>query len=334
MDPGSPAAAPHGQGDVFLTGASGFVGSHVLAALLARGYRVRALVRGPDLLPPGVVPVHGDLRTPATLLPALRGCRYLVHTAAVYSFSPRDGATIADVNVRGTQGLLEVARIAGVERSVVTSSSSALPPARRSRPVDEGRWAEPQPGAVTYHSSKLLQERAALRANTPVITLLPTAPVGPGDHRPTPTGKIVVDLLRGRMPATLRGGMNVVAVEDVAAAHVLALERGALRERYIAGGVNLSLAELWRLIARAAGLRGRIVPMPYAFAAAAAHADDLRVRLTGAAPAVPLEGVHMGRLDMYSTSARAIAELGYRPSSVGAAIERAVRWYREHGYAT
>lgn len=328
----SHGAAP-GEGDVFLTGASGFVGSHVLTALLASGYRVRVLVRRDDALPPGAVPVHGDLRTPATLVPALRGCRFLVHTAALYSFSPRDGTTIADVNVRGTQGLLEAARIAGIERCVVTSSSSALAPATGSRPVTERSWAEPHPGAVTYHSSKLLQERAALGATTPVITVLPTAPIGPGDHRPTPTGRIIVNLLRGRMPATLRGGMNVVAVEDVAAAHVLALERGVVRERYIAGGVNLSLAELWRLIARAAGQKARVVPLPYAIAAAAARADDVRVRLTGGSPAVPIEGVHMGRLDMFSSSTKAINELGYRPSSVGAAVERAVRWYREHGYA-
>lgn len=327
-----PAAAP-GEGDVFLTGASGFVGSHVLRALLARGYIVRALVRGSEPLPSGVVQVRGDLRAPAGLIPALRGCRYLVHTAAVYSFSPRDGTAIAEVNVRGTQGLLEAARIAGIERCVVTSSSSALAPAAGSRPVSELSWAETQPGAVTYHSSKLLQERAALSATVPVITVLPTAPIGPGDHRPTPTGKIIVDLLRGRMPATLRGGMNVVAVEDVAIAHVLALERGAMHQRYILGGVNLSLAELWRLIARAAGRRARVVPLPYMLAAVAAHIDDLRVRVAGGTPAVPVEGVRMGRLDMYSSSARAIGELGYRPSSVGAAIDRAVRWYREHGYA-
>ena len=280
-----------------------------------------------------MVAVRGDLRTPAALLPALRGCRSLVHTAALYSFSSRDATTIAEVNIRGTQGLLEAARIAGIERSVVTSSSSALAPATGSRPVTERSWAEPQPGSVTYHSSKLLQERAALSASTPVITVLPTAPIGPGDHRPTPTGKIIVDLLRGRMPATLRGGMNVVAVEDVAAAHVLALESGTVRERYILGGVNLSLAELWRLIARAAGQPARVVPLPYALAAAAAHADELRVRLTGGSPAVPLEGVHMGRLEMYSSSAKAARELGYRTSSVAAAIDRAVRWYRDHGYA-
>ncbi len=127
--------------------------------------------------------------------------------------------------------------------------------------------------------------------------------------------------------------MNVVAVEDVATAHVLALEHGQLRERYIAGGVNLSLAELWRLIARAAGRPPRAFPLPYAIAAAAARVDAVRARWTGGAPVVPLEGVHMGRLEMYSSSAKAVHELGYRASSVADAIERAVGWYREHGYA-
>jgi dihydroflavonol-4-reductase len=329
----NPAYAAPGEGDVFLTGASGFVGAHVLDALLARGYRVRALVRGSPALPPGATPVGGDLRSPASLAPALRGCRWLIHTAALYSFSPRDGAAIAAVNVRGTESLLEAARIAGVERCVVTSSSSTLAPATGSRPVTERSWAGTPTDGLTYHASKLLQERAALSARLPVVTVLPTAPVGPRDHRPTPTGRIIVDLLRRRMPATLRGGMNVVAVEDVAAAHVLALERGGPRQRYIAGGVNLSLAEFWRLIATAEGRRVRTFPLPYAIAAGAARVDDLRVRLTGGAPVVPLEGVHMGRLEMYSSSAKAVDELGYRSSSVGAAIERSVRWYRANGYA-
>jgi dihydroflavonol-4-reductase len=326
-------AAP-GEGDVFLTGASGFVGSHVLDVLLARGYRVRALTRHEIDLPAGVTVVDGDLRSPAALLPALRGCRFVIHTAALYSFSPRDGAAIAEVNVRGTEGLLEAARVAGVQRAVVTSSSSALAPARHARPVSERSWAEPAADATTYHASKLRQERAALSALVDVVTVLPTAPIGPRDHRPTPTGRIILDLLRGRIPATLRGGMNVVAVEDVAAAHILALEHGRSRERYIAGGVNLSLTELWRRILRAAGRSEATFRLPYALAAAAARIDDLRTRLSGAEPVVPLEGVHMGRLERYSTSAKAIDELGYRPSSVGAAIDRAVRWYREQGYAS
>jgi dihydroflavonol-4-reductase len=127
--------------------------------------------------------------------------------------------------------------------------------------------------------------------------------------------------------------MNIVPVEDVAAAHVLALERGGAGERYIAGGVNLTLAEMWRLISRAAGKPERAFRLPYAVAAAAARVDAVRVWATGAIPAIPLEGVRMGRLEMYSSSAKAIEELGYRPSSAGEAVERAVRWYREHGYA-
>jgi dihydroflavonol-4-reductase len=324
--------APEG-GEIFLTGASGFVGSHVLAALVAGGYRVRALVRGQWEPPPGVLTVSGDLRSPGALIPALRGCRAVVHTAALYSFSPRDRATIAAVNVRGTAGILEAARIAGVERCVVTSSSAALAPASAARPATETDWASNSHGSWSYHASKLAGERAALRAPIPVVTVLPTAPVGPGDRRPTPTGKIVVDLLRGRLPATLGGGMNVVPVEDVAAAHVLALERGRPGERYIAGGVNLTLAELWALISRAAGRPERTVRLPYAIAAAAARFDAMRVRVTRDTPAIPLEGVQMGRLNMYSSSAKAMTELGYRPSSADAAIERAVRWYREHGYA-
>jgi dihydroflavonol-4-reductase len=327
------AQAAPGEGDVFLTGASGFVGSHVLGALLARGYRVRALVRGGWDAPPGVVQVTGDLREPGAILPALHECRYLIHTAALYSFSSRDRATIVAVNIRGTSGILEAARMAGVERCVVTSSSAALPPASASRPATESDWASTTHRGWSYHASKLAGERAALSAQVSVTTVLPTAPVGPGDRRPTPTGKIVVDLLRGRMPATLGGGMNIVPVEDVAAAHVLALERGRSGERYIAGGVNVSLAELWGLISRAAGRPERTIRLPYAIAVAAARIDALRVRLTGGEPAVPLEGVRMGRLEMYSSSAKAAVELGYRPSSADDAIERAVRWYRENGYA-
>ncbi len=329
----NPAQAAPGGGDVFLTGASGFVGSHVLAALLARGYRVRALVRGPWEAPPGVEVVEGDLLAPGALIPALRECRYLIHTAALYSFAPRDRPAIAAVNIRGTAGILEAARIATIDRCVVTSSSAALAPASAAHPADETAWASADHPGWTYHASKLAGEREALRAPIAVTAVLPTAPVGPGDHRPTPTGKIIVDLMRGRMPATLGGGMNIVPVEDVATAHVLALERGRSGERYIAGGVNLTLAEMWRLISRAAGRPERTFRIPYAVAAAAARFDALRVRATGGIPAIPLEGARMGRLEMYSTSAKAERELGYRASSADEAVGRAVRWYREHGYA-
>lgn len=319
---------------VFLTGASGFVGGHVLDALLERGYAVRALVRD------GGVPgrdrceqVAGDLAAPGALVPLLRGCRYLVHTAAVYSFAPRDRAQLQAINVRGTIGLLEAARIAGVERAVVTSSSAAVGPAKGLRPAQESDWASPHHTASAYHASKVLQERAALAARIPVVTVLPTAPIGPGDARPTPTGRMVLDVMRGRMPAFLAGGMNAVDVDDVARVHVLALEHGKPRERYIAGGVNLTLAELFAVIARAAGRRAPRRRMPYPVAFAAAAVDELRSRLTGAAPRVPLEGVRMGRLMMYASSEKATSELGYQPHPIAPAIDGAVRWYRAHGYA-
>jgi dihydroflavonol-4-reductase len=322
--------------EVFLTGATGFVGSYVLDALQARGYSVRALVRGDpsSLRHNGCTVVRGDLREPGALTAAMRGCRYLVHVGAMYTFAPREAAAIRLVNVQGTRGLLEAARIAGVERAVVTSSSTAVGPARNGRPADENAWADPHHrGVSAYHASKVLQERVALAARVPVVTVLPTAPVGAGDRRPTPTGKMIVDLMRGRIPATLGGGMNVVAVTDVAAAHVDALERGRPRQRYLLGGVNLTLAELFRLIARAAGRRAPSVRMPYALAAVAAAADELRCRITGAEPNIPRDGVRMGRLFMYASSEKAVNELGYRPSPIEPAIEQAVLWYRQHGYA-
>lgn len=322
--------------DVLLTGATGFVGAHVLDALLARGYRVRALVRGdPSRLPrrPECTVVTGDLRHSGELVPALRGCRFLVHTAALYSFAPRDRAAMRDINVRGTQGLLEAARIAGVTRAVVTSSSATVGPARNGRPATEEDWAESHRHASAYHQSKLEQERAALAARVPVITVLPTAPIGPGDHRPTPTGRMVVDLMRGRMRAVLDGGMNVVDVVDVATAHVLALERGRPGERYLAGGVNLSLADIFERIALAAGRPAPRRRLPFALAAVIGAVDEARCRVSGGIPVAPLEGVRMGRLHMHVSSAKAIRELGYHPGPVEPAIARAVAWYREHGLA-
>lgn len=319
---------------VFLTGAGGFVGGHVLAELLRCGYRVRALLH--ERVPQPAVDhafelVPGDLATPGALVPALRGCRFLVHTAAVYSFAPRDRERTRTVNVLGTQGLLEAARVAGVERAVVTSSSAALGPARDGRPADERDWGDAHGAASAYHASKIAQERAALAARIPVTTVLPTAPLGPGDRRPTPTGRMVLDVMRGRIPGFLTGGMNVVDVDDVARAHVLALERGAPRERYIAGGANLSLAELFAVIAHASGRRPPRLRIPYALALAAAAADEMRARIAGGEPSIPLEGVRMGRERMYCSSAKAELELGYRASPIEPAIDAAVDWFRDHG---
>lgn len=318
---------------VFLTGATGFVGNHVLRELLNAGYRVRALVRDASARLDGCDPVLGDVRHAGELVAALRGCRYLVHCAALYSFAPRARVAIRETNVVGTIGLLEAARVAGVERAVITSSSAAVGPARDGRPATETQWALDGRSSA-YHHSKLVQERAAFRARVPVVSVLPTAPVGPGDRKPTPTGKMLLDFARGKMiAAPPPGGINLVAVEDVARAHVTALERGRPGERYIIGAENLSLDEVWQMLASVTGRRAPRLRVPFAVILAAGYADELRCRVfAGAVPVVPLEGVRMSRERMYVDCAKAAAELGYRPSSVRAALERAVAWYRDNGY--
>jgi dihydroflavonol-4-reductase len=311
--------------EVFVTGASGFVGLHVVRELLASGYGVRALVRSTVAareLPIGVRPVLGDLRTVGGFARELRGCRYVVHAAALYSFAPADRPAMHQVNVLGTSSVLEAARIAGVERAVVTSSSATIS-------------AHHAAQGSAYHASKVAQERAALAARVPTIAVLPTAPVGPGDRRPTPTGRIVLDGMKGRLVAFPPGRINVVAVEDVARGHVLALERGRPRERYVLGGRNLDFLELFTLAAAQGGRRPPRRPLPVRLALAAAAVDELRCRAgAGRNPFIPLEGVRMSLLDMSAGSEAAREELGWQARRTPAeAVAGAARWYRAHGYA-
>ncbi|MHB8433603.1 MAG: NAD-dependent epimerase/dehydratase family protein [Candidatus Tyrphobacter sp.] len=302
---------------VFLTGATGFVGSHVLRVLRDAGYDVRALVRSAETKLDAQA-VVGDLAQPGALARALDGCRYVVHCAALYSFAPHARAMMHRVNVLGTAGLLEAARIAGVERAVVTSSSATL-------------HAHATNGSA-YHRSKVEQERAALAARVPVVLVLPTAPIGPGDAKPTPTGKLVLDFARGKIGvAPPRGGMNVVAVEDVARAHVAALERGRDRERYVIGGENLTFEDIWALLARATGRRNPRVRVPYGVLLAAGWCDELRCRYLqpGADPVVPLEGVRMSRERMFVDAQASRNALGLgQPEPAGQTFARAVAWYR------
>jgi dihydroflavonol-4-reductase len=274
----------------------------------------------------------GDILRPGELVRHMIGCRYLVHTAALYTFSPGMRDTIFATNVRGCAGLLEAARLAGIERAVVTSSSSTVGPASAEQPATEDNWAV-EAGASAYHRSKMQQERAALAAQIPVVLVLPTAPIGPGDWKPTPTGKMVVDFMRGRIFATLSGGLNVVAVEDVARAHVLALQYGRPGERYLVGGENMSLSHLWERLAQICGRRAPTARIPFQLALALGWADELRCRLAHrGTPLIPLEGVQMARHHMYVNVAKAQTELGYEATSVIAALERAVRWYRDNDY--
>jgi dihydroflavonol-4-reductase len=300
---------------VFLTGATGFVGSHILRELRAAGYSVRALTRAAQS-DSAAEWVRGDLQDVGAFARALDGCKYLVHCGALYSFAPRDRTAMRAINVDGTASLMLAAHLAGIDRAILTSSSAT-----------EGH------ATSGYHRSKLEQERAAFASRVPVIALLPTAPVGPGDNKPTPTGKLVLDFMRGKIVAKApgNGGMNLVAVEDVARAHVAALERGRVGERYIVGGENLSMDAIWQMLGE---VTGRAVPRwraPYALALALAHVDELRCRITGGAPAIPLEGVRMARERMYADSSKARRDLEYVPTSVRAALERAVAWFRSNG---
>jgi dihydroflavonol-4-reductase len=307
------------QGDrVFLTGATGFVGSHILREALGSGYSVRALTRreGKD---GDVEWVTGDLRNVGAFARALHGCRYLIHCAALYSFAPRERGEMKAVNVEATASLMLAAHLAGVERAILTSSSATDGHARSG-----------------YHLSKLEQERAAFASRLPVVALLPTAPVGPGDAKPTPTGRLVLDFARGKIIAKApgNGGMNLVAVEDVARAHVRALERGRIGERYVIGGENLSMDEIWKLLADVTGRAMPIWRAPYALALTAGYFDELRCRVTGAIPSVPLEGVRLSRERLYADSSKARHDFDYTPAPVRGALERAVAWYRENGYTT
>ncbi|MDQ6768220.1 MAG: NAD-dependent epimerase/dehydratase family protein [Candidatus Eremiobacteraeota bacterium] len=322
---------------VFLTGATGFIGAHVAGELVAAGYHVRALTRARQsarqTAAPNIEWVTGDMCRAGELARALEGCSYLVHCAALYSFAPRDRAALRRVNVAGTASLLEAARIAGVKRAVVTSSSATVGPARNDLPATESDHA-PQAHGSAYHRSKLEQERAAMAARLPVVLLLPTAPVGPGDWKPTPTGRLVLDFARGRIPARpSAGGLNLVAVEDVARAHVAALERGSIGERYIAGGENMTFDRVWELLAEVTGRAAPRLRVPYGISLSAAYVDEMRCRLQPrSVPTVPVEGVRMSRERMYVDSAKAVRELGYRPSAVRDALARAVAWYRANGY--
>lgn len=330
---------------VFLTGATGFVGRHIARELLGAGYGIKVLVRPnedgntdanrlPEDVRPHVAVVGGDVREAGFLVDELRSCRYLIHVAGLYSFAPKDRRAVWDTNVRGTASMLEAARIAGVERAVVTSSSATVGPARDGRLATEADWARSRAHRSDYHQSKIEQERRALAAQIPTVVLLPTAPVGPEDIRPTPTGKAIVDFMAGRIFATLRGGLNVVAVEDVARAHVAALRRGKQNERYIIGGANLSLAELFGILARIMGRDRPRFELPYPVAYGLGLLDDARCRLRPMAqPLVPLEGVRMGHEFMFVSSRKAESELDVRPGSVMDALGRAVAWFRDHGYA-
>jgi len=324
-----------------VTGASGFVGSHVARLLAARGEPVRVLLRPSsraDALE-GIdcERVTGDLCDPSSLQAALHGVRRVFHVAADYRLWARDPAEIYASNVEGTRNLLSIARDARVEKFIYTSTVATIAvPTADGKLADESTPASLEQMIGHYKRSKYIAECEALafaRHGLPVIVVNPTTPVGPGDWKPTPTGRIVVDFLNGRMPAFVDTGLNLVPVEDAAEGHLLAAERGKPGERYLLGGENLTLQQILWELARITGRRAPRIRIPHGVALAAAYVDTAVSRVLGREPHIPVEGVRIARHRMFVNTARAERELGFRPGSVAAALERAVRWYQSHGYA-
>ena len=324
-----------------VTGATGFIGSHLTRLLVRRGCRVRVLVRpgsrlqAIDNLPVEVV--TGDLRDAASLAAAVEGVRRVFHAAADYRLWARDPRDLYASNVEGTRHLLDACRRIAIDRFVYTSSVATVAVPRGDALPDERTSAGLDEMVGHYKRSKLLAEQEVLAAGTaglPAIVVNPTTPVGPGDWKPTPTGRMIVDFLRGRMVAYLDTGLNLVPVEDVAAGHLLAAEIGRVGERYILGGRNMTLKEIFEALAAVSGRPAPRMRMPYAVALAAGFANEIFARVSGREPPVPLEGVRMARHKMFVDASKAQRELGFVPGSIEDALGRAVRWYLEHGYAT
>src|ERR1022692_1585712 len=318
-----------------VTGASGFLGWHVARVLLERGIRVRALVRpGSRVDALDVECVTGDLRDPASLERAVAGCGLVFHVAADYRLWAKDPGELYRSNVDGTRNMLEAAKNSGAERVVYTSTVGCigLP---HGGIGDENTPVGLEDMVGHYKRSKFMAERVALefaRSGLPVVIVNPTAPIGDHDVKPTPTGKIVLDFLRGDMPAFIDTGLNVVDARDVALGQLLACERGRAGERYILGAENLTLAQILAELAAIAGRPAPTVQLPYAVAYAAGVVTTAWARVTGKPPRAPLDAVRMARKKMFVSHAKAARELGFRPGPAEGAFRRAVEWFRANGY--
>jgi dihydroflavonol-4-reductase len=323
-----------------VTGAGGYVGAHVARELLAHGWTVRALIRAESLAarrwPEGCEPVRGDLLDQASLERAAQGCDAVFHVAARYSLARRDAALVERTNVEGTAHVLAAAAAVGA-RIVHTSSVSTIGIPPGGAPGDEETPLAPGQLVGAYKRSKLASEELVLSAAAAgqwAVIVNPTTPIGPGDWRPTPTGRVIVEFLRGRMFGFVRTGLNLVDVRDVAIGHRLALERGQPGRRYILGNENLSLRRILVLLGEITGRPAPRLRVPHAVAIGFAAADEfVEGRLLRREPLAPLEGALMARKAMYADPGRAVRELGAPRSPVMGALSDAVDWYPDNGYA-
>jgi dihydroflavonol-4-reductase len=321
-----------------VTGAAGFLGSHLARQLVARGESVRVLMRPSSsnraISDLSLEYVTGDLRDVASLERAMKGVERVFHVAADYRLWARKPQDIYDSNVGGTKNLLLAAKQAGVAQLIYTSTVATIAVDRPQLP-NEFIDAKLEEMIGHYKRSKWLAEQEVLREakeGAPIIVAMPTTPVGPWDWKPTPTGKIVLDFLNGKMPGYVDTGLNFVGVEDCAAGHLLVSEKGRPGERYLLGAENLTLKGLLDLLAKITGLPAPFLKIPHGMALGVAYLESAFSRLVGKEPSIPVEGVRIAQHNMFVDASRAQRELGFQPGPVAGALERAARWYVANGY--
>ena len=325
----------------FVTGATGFLGSHVARVLSEQGGNLRLLVRPTSNLRNleglKAETAIGDLRDSASLERAMRGCEAVFHVAADYRLWVRDPAEMYRSNVEGTRAILEAARNNGVRCVVYTSSVATIGFTGNGHSADEDSPVSLANMIGHYKRSKFMAEQVALeagRGGLRVVTVNPTTPVGEQDVKPTPTGRIVVDFLKRKFPAYVETGLNLVDVRECARGHIMALEKGKSGERYILGGENLTLKQILDKLGAISGLPSPTVKLPYLVAYAAGFVDEMfSGRLLGREPRATVETVRMGKKKMWASSDKAERELGWKKIPVDDALRRAVEWFQANGYA-
>jgi dihydroflavonol-4-reductase len=325
---------------VFLTGATGFVGSHVARALAEQGADLRLLVRAKSNLKNvediKADLVTGDLRDPASLEKGIAGCEFVFHVAADYRLWVRDPEEMYRSNVEGTRAILEAARKNKVRRVVYTSSVATMGFTSNGQPADENSPVSLDNMIGPYKRSKFQAEQVAIeaaRAGQDVVIVNPSTPVGERDIKPTPTGRIVVDFLKRKFPAYVDTGLNLVDVKECAQGHVAALNRGKSGERYILGGENLTLKQILDKLGAITGLPSPTVRVPYVLALATGVVDEIVTgRIRGKEPRATIDAVRMGRKKMFVSSAKAERDLGWKAGSVDDALQRAAEWFKQNGY--
>jgi len=328
------------NGKTLVTGATGFVGAHVVRKLLQAGERVRVLVRRGSSLKNlqglEVELVYGDLTQAPSVADAVKGCARVYHVAADYRLWAPDPSVLYRANVQGTRHVLEASRAAGVERIVYTSTVGALGVPHNAAPGTEETPVGLADMIGHYKRSKFLAEAeavAAAKTGLAVVIVNPSTPIGPRDVKPTPTGQIVVDFLNGRMPAYVDTGMNLVDVEDVAQGHLLAMEKGKVGERYILGCRNVTLKQMLEILAQVSGRKAPHIQLPRGLVLGLGALSTALSLITRRPPRVPLEAVRMAGKKMFFDSSKAVRELGLPQGSIEKALEKAVAWFRENGYA-